>query len=214
MVIKLTTKEKIIALKDAIDSIETFKTHSIFSCNVLYMAIMRASAISADYGVYAPYRDPTLKHNFPNWFIEINALLNGESSLDSVNKGLSNEEVNNLRIELLQKELKLIEVGTIDNIWDKAIELSHKETGTILHKTTKLNEEVGELNAAVLLKDGYKFNKHNLSESQINQNIIDEAADTLLVLIDLIDKAGFTKDDLIKSVSKGLGNWENVVISR
>ncbi len=99
----------------------------------------------------------------------------------------------------------------LDTLWDKATKLGRTEGGHILHRTTKLSEETGELAAAILLKDGYKLNKKNLTPEEINQNIIDEAGDTLLVLIDLIDRAGFTKKDLIKSVEKGLVNWGNVI---
>lgn len=100
---------------------------------------------------------------------------------------------------------------TLDELWDRAVELGRREGGTILHRTTKLTEETGELSAAVLLKDGYKLNKKNLTPEEIDANIIDESGDSMLVLIDLIDRAGFTKADLINSLEKGIKNWENVI---
>ena len=99
----------------------------------------------------------------------------------------------------------------MDKIFNKIVELSNKEDASILHCVAKLSEETGELSSAILLKDGYKLNKYSLTESEIETEILDEGADSILVLIDLLNKAGFSIEDIKSSLEKKMIAWENVI---
>ena len=99
----------------------------------------------------------------------------------------------------------------MEKIWDNIIELGNTDGGTVLHRVAKLSEESGELAAAILLKDGYKFNKYELTDVEIEDNILEEGADVLIVVLDLLNKAGFTKEEIKNRISDKMMSWANVI---
>jgi len=99
----------------------------------------------------------------------------------------------------------------MDKILKQILEVGSTEGGTTLHRIAKLSEEAGELSSAVLLQDGYKVNKYNKSDAQINANILEEGVDVLLVVYDLLFKAGFSIDDVKDELSVKLDVWDSVV---
>ena len=102
----------------------------------------------------------------------------------------------------------------MDEILNKIVEVGSEEGGTILHRLGKLSEESGELASAILLKDGYKMNKHNYSEIEITDNILEEGVDTLIVVFDLLIKSGFSIDEIKDKFDEKIVTWKKVVDSK
>ena len=79
----------------------------------------------------------------------------------------------------------------------------------ILTKTVKLNEEVGELSAEILKLINYKH--HNNTEEQIRQNLLEEAADSIIQVFDILADLKYTKEELIEASEKKIDKWLNQI---
>lgn len=73
-------------------------------------------------------------------------------------------------------------------------------------RTLKLNEEVGELAAAVLAYTGYKVT--DFTDDQIEDNILEEGCDILIVLLSILTSRGFTLQQIKQKANLKLDKWK------
>lgn len=135
-------------------------------------------------------------------------------------KELSEEEANDVElISLLiedyekSKQIESIlmeELQSIDYIYDLVCKVSPLEkSNNIYSKGLKLNEEVGELSAEILKLINYKY--HNDTEEQILQNLLEEAADSLIQVFDILAFLKYTKEEIIEASEKKIDKWLNQI---
>lgn len=82
----------------------------------------------------------------------------------------------------------------------------------LVERVVKLTEEVGELAAEVLIENGYsnKYRKPGLVE----KNIRTEAVDCLIMVLDILNFVGATKEDINKLVNKKVNKWEKGIAKK
>jgi len=84
-----------------------------------------------------------------------------------------------------------------------------EKSNNISSKGLKLNEEVGELSAEILKLIKYKY--HNDTEEQIRQNLLEEAADSIIQVFDILADLKYTKEELIEASEKKIDKWLNQI---
>jgi NTP pyrophosphatase (non-canonical NTP hydrolase) len=135
-------------------------------------------------------------------------------------KELSEEEANDIElISLLIEDyeksnqienLPIEDIQSIDYIYDLVCKVSPLEkSNNISNKGLKLNEEVGELSAEILKLIKYKY--HNDTEEQIRQNLLEEAADSIIQVFDILADLKYTKEELIEASEKKIDKWLNQI---
>jgi NTP pyrophosphatase (non-canonical NTP hydrolase) len=135
-------------------------------------------------------------------------------------KELSEEEANDIElISLLIEDyeksnqienLPIEDIQSIDYIYDLVCKVSPLEkSNNISSKGLKLNEEVGELSAEILKLIKYKY--HNDTEEQIRQNLLEEAADSIIQVFDILADLKYTKEELIEASEKKIDKWLNQI---
>jgi len=135
-------------------------------------------------------------------------------------KELSEDEANDIEVISLlvedyekSKQLEIIpteEIQSIDYIYDLVCKVSPLEkSNNISNKGLKLNEEVGELSAEILKLIKYKY--HNDTEEQIRQNLLEEAADSIIQVFDILADLKYTKEELIEASEKKIDKWLNQI---
>jgi NTP pyrophosphatase (non-canonical NTP hydrolase) len=135
-------------------------------------------------------------------------------------KELSEEEANDIElISLLIEDyeksnqienLPIEDIQSIDYIYDLVCKVSPLEkSNNISSKGLKLNEEVGELSAEILKLINYKY--HNDTEEQIRQNLLEEAADSIIQVFDILADLKYTKEELIEASEKKIDKWLNQI---
>lgn len=132
-------------------------------------------------------------------------------------KELSEEEANDVElISLLienyekSKQIESListeDAQSIDYIYDLVCKVSPLEkSNNISSKGLKLNEEVGELSAEILKFINYKH--HNDTEEQIRQNLLEEAADSIIQIFDILADFKYTKEELIEASERKIDKW-------
>ncbi len=134
-------------------------------------------------------------------------------------KELSEDEANeieviSLLIEEYEKSKQLEttpeDIQSIDYIFDLVCKVSPLEkSNNISSKGLKLNEEVGELSAEILKLIKYKY--HTDTEEQIRQNLLEEAADSIIQVFDILADLKYTKEELIEASEKKIDKWLNQI---
>lgn len=102
----------------------------------------------------------------------------------------------------------------IKKFWDRIEGLSLAEKGHTPKRFTKLMEEIGEFSSAYLKIDGFKVDKENLSPTELRNNFLEEGIDSLIMVIDILNKEGFSYDEIAKMFSLKLNAWENVLVQK
>jgi len=87
------------------------------------------------------------------------------------------------------------------------IESSAKGEINPVIKALKLCEESGELAAEVLKLIEYKFNKLGESKNEIKNNILLESVDCMIVVFDILNKFGFTINQIIEMSESQINKW-------
>lgn len=88
----------------------------------------------------------------------------------------------------------------------RLIKLSREDGGTLVDRALKLNEESGEVAAAVLQYVGRK--KTVKSKAEVRLHIAEEAVDTVIMCMDILTCLNFTDKKRIKSlVNAKLDKW-------
>jgi NTP pyrophosphatase (non-canonical NTP hydrolase) len=135
-------------------------------------------------------------------------------------KELSEDEANDIEVISLlvedyekSKQLEITpteDIQSIDYIYDLVCKVSPLEkSNNISNKGLKLNEEVGELSAEILKLIKYKY--HNDTEEQIRQNLLEEAADSIIQVFDILADLKYTKEELIEASEKKIDKWLNQI---
>lgn len=93
----------------------------------------------------------------------------------------------------------------IDQVWDSVCSISSLEQKGLIERGLKLGEEFGELSAEILKFTGYKNTTE--SESQIKENILLESTDCLIMVLDIMKKMDFTKEEICKMADKQINKW-------
>ena len=102
------------------------------------------------------------------------------------------------------------DIQSIDYIFDLVCKVSPLEkSNNISSKGLKLNEEVGELSAEILKLIKYKY--HTDTEEQIRQNLLEEAADSIIQVFDILADLKYTKEELIEASEKKIDKWLNQI---
>jgi NTP pyrophosphatase (non-canonical NTP hydrolase) len=97
------------------------------------------------------------------------------------------------------------DILSIDKIYDLVSKVSQLEQSDITKKGLKLNEEVGELSAEILKLVGYKH--HNDTSEEIRQHLLEEAADSLIIIFDILVIQGYTKEEIVKTCGNKINKW-------
>lgn len=102
------------------------------------------------------------------------------------------------------KESKIFNLAeTLLNVF----KVSKKERKSLVLQMVKLGEETGELSAAVLMHLGKKGTR--MSKSEITENVLEEACDCLLMILSILNKAGFNEKEINEMINKKLKKWED-----
>jgi NTP pyrophosphatase (non-canonical NTP hydrolase) len=87
----------------------------------------------------------------------------------------------------------------------KEIELlTHVDKKNLLEMSLKTTEEVGELAEAVLSSSGVHGNNY---KGKTKQDVLEEAADTVICAISVAIKAGFGLDDITRMAARKCEKW-------
>lgn len=97
----------------------------------------------------------------------------------------------------------------------KVIERIHKysqiEEAEVPTRFMKLTEELGEWSAAYLEKIGFKVGKTPKTSEELTDHVLEEGADTLIMVLDVLFKQGFTIKEIEARVDEKLNAWDNVI---
>ena len=94
-------------------------------------------------------------------------------------------------------------------IFTKISDVSAKDLrcATIPQVLNKLQEETGELSAAYSKKTGFK--KTTQTALEVERELAEELVDSMIVLIDLANKLGFSHEYLLSIFPEKIQKWEN-----
>ncbi len=95
------------------------------------------------------------------------------------------------------------DMNYVISIIRKAATLADKTE--LVKKALKLNEESGELAAEVLKDCGYKDS--DLSKSEIRSRIIEEAVDSLVMVVDILNDVEATDAEIIDCAEFAVTKW-------
>ncbi len=116
---------------------------------------------------------------------------------------LEHFEQNNMSKVSLDSE----SIENFDYIYELIQNVSELEGYGLIERVCKLQEEVGELSAETLKMIGFK--NSNLTQEQINQNILLESVDCLIMSMDILSSQGYTKSEIVKMADSQINKWVN-----
>jgi len=140
--------------------------------------------------------------------------------LNSLSDVVLTEEDNN-EILIIQQLLehyeqnnmsKVKEFNNFDYIYEIIQNVSSLQGYGLLERVCKLQEEVGELSAEALKMIGFKHS--NLSEIEIQRNILLEAVDCLIMSMDILTNQKFSKKEIIEMADSQVDKWLNNLKSK
>lgn len=106
--------------------------------------------------------------------------------------------------EKLIKEIRTTQLAeTLLNVF----KVSKKERKSLPLQLVKLAEEHGELAAAVLMHLGQKGTR--MSKAEVTENVLEEACDCMLMILSILNKAGFNEKEINEMTIKKLKKWED-----
>ena len=88
---------------------------------------------------------------------------------------------------------------------------SDVEEAEIPTRFMKLTEELGEWSAAYLEKIGFKIGKTPKTEDELTDHVLEEGCDTLIMVLDVLFKQGFTMKEIEAKLDVKLDAWNNVI---
>lgn len=98
--------------------------------------------------------------------------------------------------------------NSFDLIYDLIRSASESDDkGTLVERGLKLSEEVGELAAEILKSVDYKYHKNTPDE--IRTGILLESVDCMIMVFDILNKAGYSKSDIMTMTLSQLNKWKN-----
>ncbi|GAH12987.1 unnamed protein product [marine sediment metagenome] len=97
-------------------------------------------------------------------------------------------------------------------VYKRIKKVIHKDVGSPEILTLKAVEELGELAASLFHEIGYK--QTNKPKKDIRENQLEETVDVILCMLGVLEKKGFTYDQIIKQLNKKIGKWENIAENR
>ena len=103
-------------------------------------------------------------------------------------------------------------IQSLDKIYDLVQEVSYLETPDITKKGLKLAEETGELSAEILKLVDYKH--HTDTKEEIRQHLLEEAADSLIVIFDILVNQEYSKQEIITSCEEKINKWLNQKLNK
>jgi hypothetical protein len=97
-----------------------------------------------------------------------------------------------------------------DLIYDLVRKHSEMESrGGLLERGLKLSEESGELSAEILKSIGFKYHKNTPDE--IRQGILLESIDCLIMVFDILNFGGYSKEEILKMAESQLAKWKKQI---
>ena len=87
-------------------------------------------------------------------------------------------------------------------------EVSSKERKTLLEQAVKLQEEVGELSAAILVRMKLKGSTKTTEEAA--DHVLEESCDCMLMIMSIMKKNDFTIEQIEDMLAKKLVKWKKV----
>ncbi len=103
-------------------------------------------------------------------------------------------------------------IKDMNDVFEEGFRLSHKaeilrpDLQTIENMLLKLGEEYGELCTDILKLKQYKVN--NEKAEDVEQNAKEEAIDILLMIINIMNKLGMDKKDIVDIAQEKLNKWD------
>lgn len=98
------------------------------------------------------------------------------------------------------------ETGDMNYVYQLVSNASNSvNVGSLTEKCLKLNEEVGELSAEVLKMSNYK--KSDLSKSEVRDRIVEEAVDSLVMVIDILTTVNATNQEITDATEDAVNKW-------
>jgi len=93
-------------------------------------------------------------------------------------------------------------------IYNDISRINQKDQATAAERLGKFFEEGGELAKAINKTNGRKVLKPEDTPESINQEILDEGADSIQNVICILDGFGFTAEDVLKAIARKNEKWE------
>lgn len=97
-----------------------------------------------------------------------------------------------------------------DSIVSQVLKVSKKERKPILARTTKLQEECGELAVAVLKKEGWKGMGRDTPTTN-HDNILEEGCDVIIIALSILSKYRFTEEEIDRKMKVKLDKWLKLI---
>jgi hypothetical protein len=88
---------------------------------------------------------------------------------------------------------------------------SDKEIAEVPTRFMKLIEEIGEWSAAYLEKIEFKVAKTPKTPEELDDHVLEEGADSLIMVYDNLFKQGYTEEQITAKMSEKLNDWEKVL---
>jgi NTP pyrophosphatase (non-canonical NTP hydrolase) len=96
---------------------------------------------------------------------------------------------------------------TLDKTLINVFKVSKMEKKNLTQQMVKLAEEHGELAAAVLMHLGQKGTR--MSKNEVRENVLEEGCDCLLMVLSILNKAGFKENEINEMTKKKLKKWKD-----
>lgn len=97
---------------------------------------------------------------------------------------------------------------------DRIVDYSYIEIADVPKRFMKLVEEVGEWSASYLESIGFKVSKTPKTEQQLYEHLLEEGADTLIMVYDVLLKMGYSPEQIQAKMDEKLNDWEKILINR
>jgi hypothetical protein len=100
-------------------------------------------------------------------------------------------------------------MATLKDVFYRIQYLDNKNERQFEKKIIKTMEELGELAAVYLEKDGYKLVKEKRSQKEINEHQLEEGCDVLIQSFSLLAHMGYSLDQITEMCEYKCDVWEN-----
>ena len=120
-------------------------------------------------------------------------------------ENLVRENMTKENVDILSTSLKF------EDVYKDISRINKNDPATHAERLGKFFEEAGELAKAINKTNGRKVLKDEDTFESINQEVLDEAADSVQNVVSIIDGFGFTCEDLVKAIANKNKKWEKKV---
>lgn len=97
---------------------------------------------------------------------------------------------------------------------DRIVDYSYIEIADIPKRFMKLVEEVGEWSASYLESIGFKASKTPKTRQELEDHLLEEGADTLIMVYDLLFKMGYSPEQIEAKMDEKLNAWDKILVDR